>query len=326
MASSLRPGKMKPGFNQVKDMLVSAASKNIRQHAEREIERNTGLEGLFQHKKNLQNFVDKQLNRKQSISSYKSYHSSVESDQSNSKPRKKPKKKKSDDSFSSGSSSDEDYERNSKKEIQKLKSSSNQNETSLKESLLDEEERGDSEKGDLGKKNHLARQYTLIQPNHPGVCFFHLVFKIFGVFAYVFLGIVISNTLTHFLMVFLSIVFDFWVTKNITGRHLIGMRWWNDYNDEDTEEEWTFESYDYELNFSPIDVNVFWWALGINTIFWTIMFVLKALGLNFLWGLLTFIGCLLNGLNLWGYYRCLSHHKEKMADKLANLQFKDSID
>jgi len=39
----------------------------------------------------------------------------------------------------------------------------------------------------------------------------------------------------HHLAIFVLIIFlnalDFWVVKNITGRFLIGFRWWNEYDE-----------------------------------------------------------------------------------------------
>ena len=35
--------------------------------------------------------------------------------------------------------------------------------------------------------------------------------------------------------------FDFWVVKNVTGRLLVGLRWWN-YIDEDGKSQWMFEA------------------------------------------------------------------------------------
>jgi hypothetical protein len=34
---------------------------------------------------------------------------------------------------------------------------------------------------------------------------------------------------------------DFWTVKNVTGRLLVGLRWWNNIKD-DGENEWVFES------------------------------------------------------------------------------------
>jgi hypothetical protein len=41
------------------------------------------------------------------------------------------------------------------------------------------------------------------------------------------------------IVVLLSI--DFWTVKNISGRLLVGLRWWN-YVDEDGESRWIYES------------------------------------------------------------------------------------
>jgi len=49
----------------------------------------------------------------------------------------------------------------------------------------------------------------------------------------------------HFIELFLTIVlllaFDFWTVKNVTGRLLVGLRWWNKV-EEDGTSVWVFES------------------------------------------------------------------------------------
>jgi hypothetical protein len=44
-----------------------------------------------------------------------------------------------------------------------------------------------------------------------------------------------------FVIVTLLSAFDFWTVKNVTGRLLVGLRWWNDIKDSG-ENEWIFES------------------------------------------------------------------------------------
>ena len=41
--------------------------------------------------------------------------------------------------------------------------------------------------------------------------------------------------------VVLLLAADFWTVKNVTGRLLVGLRWWNKVN-EDGSTEWVFES------------------------------------------------------------------------------------
>ncbi len=44
-----------------------------------------------------------------------------------------------------------------------------------------------------------------------------------------------------FLTVILLLAFDFWTVKNVTGRLLVGLRWWNKI-EEDGTSTWMFES------------------------------------------------------------------------------------
>lgn len=42
------------------------------------------------------------------------------------------------------------------------------------------------------------------------------------------------------------LVFDFWTVKNVSGRLLVGLRWWSE-NKEDGTTTWLFESRDVSL-------------------------------------------------------------------------------
>lgn len=65
-----------------------------------------------------------------------------------------------------------------------------------------------------------------------------IFFKSSAFVMYFFLGYFISNVLTFIFTVILSAI-DFWVVKNISGRLLVGLRWWSDY-DEKGNEIWKF--------------------------------------------------------------------------------------
>lgn len=60
--------------------------------------------------------------------------------------------------------------------------------------------------------------------------------------SYFILGNFFSDVNTFIIVVLLSAL-DFWTVKNVTGRLLVGLRWWNDF-DESGKEIWRFESYD----------------------------------------------------------------------------------
>lgn len=75
---------------------------------------------------------------------------------------------------------------------------------------------------------------------HPVATFFHCIFKILALgtylFAYGFEGFV-----PIFIACVVFLTFDFWVVKNVSGRLMVGLRWWNEIK-EDGSNEWIFES------------------------------------------------------------------------------------
>ena len=96
---------------------------------------------------------------------------------------------------------------------------------------------------------------------------------------------------------------DFWFVKNVAGRILVGLRWWNGEMESD-QEGWFFESYNIEHATSTIDRHVFWWGIILSTLFWGILLVIKILSLSIFWGMLVLIAFTLNAMNLYGYYLC----------------------
>lgn len=76
---------------------------------------------------------------------------------------------------------------------------------------------------------------------HPYVSFFHVFFRITAVVAYLLCGWFSDSFITNFVVIVLLLSFDFWTVKNVSGRLLVGLRWWN-YVDEDGNSNWVFES------------------------------------------------------------------------------------
>lgn len=97
-----------------------------------------------------------------------------------------------------------------------------------------------------------------------------------------FLGFILSSDMNVFLSIFACVLVDFWITKNISGRKLVGMRWWA-YIDEDGETEYVYESFDFDVVHSRIDTSVFWWGIICNLIYWGIMLMINVFGFNFLY-------------------------------------------
>ena len=67
----------------------------------------------------------------------------------------------------------------------------------------------------------------LIWDSHPTAVFFHLFFRSAALLIYLFCSWFSSNFVLNFIVIVLFVSFDFWTVKNVSGRLLVGLRWWN---------------------------------------------------------------------------------------------------
>lgn len=77
---------------------------------------------------------------------------------------------------------------------------------------------------------------------HPIAVAFHVGFRAASLVWYVlseqFLGS--KQFVLSFIVQVLLLALDFWTVKNVTGRLLVGLRWWNEIKEDGTS-EWIFE-------------------------------------------------------------------------------------
>jgi hypothetical protein len=155
-------------------------------------------------------------------------------------------------------------------------------------------------------------------PNeHKTVQFFHVVFKALALLAYLFGNLFTSaGFVVLFVTCVLLLSFDFWTVKNVSGRILVGLRWWNEIRD-DGSNVWVFESRPANRQIHPADSRVFWTALYVAPLLWG-LFALGALfSFNFKWLLVVVVGLVLNGANLVGYWKCERDAKNKLQAFIA---------
>jgi hypothetical protein len=67
-----------------------------------------------------------------------------------------------------------------------------------------------------------------------------VIFKILGVLFF-YMGNLFFGSAFSFILIVLCSAFDFWVVKNVTGRKLVGLRWWVEH-DPKGKEKYVFES------------------------------------------------------------------------------------
>ncbi|XP_031627991.1 uncharacterized Golgi apparatus membrane protein-like protein CG5021 isoform X2 [Contarinia nasturtii] len=137
---------------------------------------------------------------------------------------------------------------------------------------------------------------------HPYVTFFHLFFRGMAVVTYLFCGWLIKSFITSFVFVILLLSADFWTVKNITGRLLVGLRWWNYIDDEEGKSHWVYESRKGRVNAQ--EQRIFWLALVLFPMIWGLFFMFALIGFKLEWMVLISIAIMLNGANLYGYIKC----------------------
>ena len=144
---------------------------------------------------------------------------------------------------------------------------------------------------------------------HPAICLLIIIIKLLAFLSFIMLGIVLNSDTVVYLIVILLGACDFWIMKNIAGRHLVGLRWWNEVK-ENGEEVWIFESKN-EKKESNVDVNVFWICLYVNAAGWLILFVYEVITITPTWSIIAFIMLVFAGMNLYGYFKCSKDQQRK---------------
>ena len=108
----------------------------------------------------------------------------------------------------------------------------------------------------------------ICQSSAPSVAFFHLIFKTAAMVLYLFHSLLSGSFVLTFVLLVLLHAFDFWTTKNVSGRLLVGLRWHTRVND-NGDTEWHYESHPQGDQFAkPLDKRIFWGGIFVSTAFW----------------------------------------------------------
>ena len=67
---------------------------------------------------------------------------------------------------------------------------------------------------------------------HPIAVVFHVGFRAAAVVWYLFASSLFDGFVFAFIVQVLLLALDFWTVKNVTGRLLVGLRWWNEVKDD----------------------------------------------------------------------------------------------
>ncbi|KAK9813325.1 hypothetical protein WJX73_000033 [Symbiochloris irregularis] len=146
---------------------------------------------------------------------------------------------------------------------------------------------------------------------HPVTAFTHVFFKVAGVLVYIFCGL--SNSfVANFVAVVVLLMFDFWITKNISGRLLVGLRWWNEVTDEGS--NWRFESLEEgQRTINKKDSACFWWSLYAMPLIWLALGILAILR-SIAYLLIIAVAVVLTSANVIGFVKCSKSATKQLKD------------
>ena len=141
---------------------------------------------------------------------------------------------------------------------------------------------------------------------NPTACIFHFLFKLVGFLIYLFFGIISSDKTLKYILVISCTALDFWTVKNVTGRLLVGLRWWSRIKD-DGKEEWIFESLP-ERGQNKVDVRVFWTSQYVMSTVWVVFAIVNVLCFAVTDFTVCMVGAVLTITNTMGYIKCDKNH------------------
>ncbi|KAL0993494.1 hypothetical protein UPYG_G00108760 [Umbra pygmaea] len=154
---------------------------------------------------------------------------------------------------------------------------------------------------------------------HPFATFFHLFFRTCAILVYLMCDIFSSSFIFSMVAIILLLSCDFWTVKNVSGRLMVGLRWWNQVDD-DGKSSWVFESRPATSRKVPTnsESRIFWLGLVVCPILWVVFIFSTLISLKFKWMAVVIMGVALQWANLYGYMRCKVGGKTNLRSMATN--------
>ncbi|PIL32030.1 hypothetical protein GSI_06734 [Ganoderma sinense ZZ0214-1] len=143
----------------------------------------------------------------------------------------------------------------------------------------------------------------LRQSAHPAVLFFLYLFRTVAITVYILSGFFISNYVLSSVIVVVLLAMDFWNCRNVAGRRLVGLRYWNQVDD-DGESYWVFESRDIAVYTFPL--------------LWLALLIVSILKFNLSFVPIVVLALVFNVTNAIGFTYADRDAKQKWANNLAS--------
>jgi hypothetical protein len=151
----------------------------------------------------------------------------------------------------------------------------------------------------------------VVAKKHPVVWTLYISLKLLSLVLYFLTWLVFSDYfILFFIIIIIVMAVDFWCTKNISGRLLVGYRWWNLVNEDGTN-EWKFETIEDRSIVSGKNSRLFWIVLWSNCVIWLVLAILNSLRFRIGWLMMTVGGFLFAVINVYGFIKCSRRLKMK---------------
>ncbi|WVW82560.1 hypothetical protein I302_104571 [Kwoniella bestiolae CBS 10118] len=157
----------------------------------------------------------------------------------------------------------------------------------------------------------------LKQSSHPLSLLFLYFFRSAAIAVYVLCGLFTDNYVLSIVVVVVLLSLDFWNTRNVAGRTLVGLRYWNEV-DEEGESSWVFESRDPSRPANAIDAKMFWIALYAYPLGWLALLIVSLLKFNVSFLPIVLLALVFNLSNLLGFTYADRDAQQRWASGIAS--------
>ncbi|KAK4648808.1 Golgi apparatus membrane protein tvp23 [Podospora bellae-mahoneyi] len=155
--------------------------------------------------------------------------------------------------------------------------------------------------------------------SHPITLLTFLGFRVSSLLVYLFGLLFTDNLVMIFIITILLLAADFYYLKNIAGRRLVGLRWWNEVDPSTGDSHWVFESSEPGTKvINATDSRFFWIAIYAQPLFWIALAVVAVFSFKFIWLPLIAIALVLTITNSLAFSRC---DKFSQASNIAGSAF-----
>ncbi|KAJ7026279.1 Golgi apparatus membrane protein TVP23 [Mycena alexandri] len=155
------------------------------------------------------------------------------------------------------------------------------------------------------------------QSAHPVALLFLFLFRIGAITVYLLSGFVTENYVLSTVAVVVLLAMDFWNCRNVAGRTLVGLRFWNQV-DEDGESFWVFESRDPSRPANPVDSRMFWIAIYVFPLLWVALFIVSLLRLKLTFIPIVILALVFNVTNAVGFTYADRDAKQRWANSVVS--------